>query len=87
MKCEHKKIKWFEPTDRVICLDCGEFWGIGKLLKIYPKSKEYREKILKLAKETDISKLSLRKIAMLTGIEHPESVRLQINKLKEEGLL
>jgi SOS-response transcriptional repressor LexA len=46
-----------------------------------------QEKILKLAKEVDIGTLSLREIGEKVGIEHPQTVKNNLVKLRELGLL
>jgi SOS-response transcriptional repressor LexA len=46
-----------------------------------------QEKILKLAKEVDLGTLSLREIGEKVGIEHPQTVKNNIVKLRELGLL
>jgi len=46
-----------------------------------------QEKILKLAKNTDISTMSLREIGSNIGISHPQTVKFHLNMLKKKGYL
>lgn len=46
-----------------------------------------QQKILQLAKNTNISNLTLRKIGELIGIEHPQKIQHHLNQLNIKGLL
>lgn len=48
---------------------------------------ESQEKILSLSRETDITELSLREIGKRVGLKHPQTVKDNISKLRELGLL
>jgi SOS-response transcriptional repressor LexA len=48
---------------------------------------ENQEKILKLAKKKDISKMGFREIAREAGIKYPQSVIHNLEQLKKKGLL
>lgn len=44
-------------------------------------------KILQLAKNTNISNLTLRKIGELIGVEHPQKIQHHLTQLERKGLL
>jgi len=46
-----------------------------------------QEKILKLAKKTDISKISFREIARKLNIENPQTVIYHLGQLKKKGFI
>jgi len=48
---------------------------------------ENQEKLLNLAKKTDISKLSFREIGRILGIKDPQTVIYHLKKLQEKNML
>lgn len=81
-KCEHKQLKYFEKTDKVVCLDCGETFTSGNKQDWYPSpnkgEKQERNRIIDL-----IENMKIEPTPEAEGTDIDDTIRTINNTLSD----